>query len=1102
MSCQVNDAACWEQAARLLPTRHHECPIPRRTPAQERIWFLEQAYPGHARLRVASGARIVGPLCTHALQNAIDRVFARHDVLRSSFGAPPQTLSATRPELTVDSLSEAPGSAAQALACQRWIAVNAGTPQDLGQPPLLRAHLLRLADTEHLLLLCAHRYICDEEALDLLLGEIANSLDGSLPDGPSIPTFADFVAWQEAQQTTLLTHWRERLVGATEVLELPTDRARPAIQGHQGASLPLPLPGPLVDRLRALAARHALDLPGVFLAAFAALLQRYSGQNDLVIGLRSSYRAQAPFSRLVGPLDNILVLRLPISADAGTDTLLQRCGEALADARAHAGLPFERLIEALQPSRTLGYAPICQMLFDYRTASAATLPAGAVTLHPFAVDLGSADHDLSLRVDDDGDHLVARLIYDPALFDETTLQRIAGHYLNLLDDLAADTRKPAATLHLLGDSEWRQLVDEWNATDGDYPADSSLARLFEIQADRSPDAPAILGVDTGLSYRELDQRSSQLAHHLRQIGVGHETLVGVSMERSPELFVSVLAILKAGGCYVPIDPGYPRQRVSAMLEDSAVALLLTKTRWLAVLPPHHAEVLCLDRDWPAIARQASTRPLSPAGAASLCYVVFTSGSTGRPKGVLVEQRQLLNRLAWMWREYPFVAGDVSACKTALNFVDSLWELLGPLLHGVPSVLIPQQALLDPQNLVALLAEYRVTRMMLVPSLLRMLLDAHEVSNAPNQLAARLPLLREWCIGGEPLSTELARRFARALPGRLLLNLYGLSEAFDACFFDAGQLADRDTLVPIGRPLANVQAYILDAHRQPVPVGVIGELYVGGAGLARGYLGSPELSTEKFIPNPFRKEAGARIYRTGDLARYRANGLIDYLGRSDHQVKIRGFRIETDDVGSVLCSHPDILEAVIVARPDAHGELALAAYYVARTASALAAGTLQPWLRERLPEYMVPSSYTALAALPLTPSGKVDRLSLPAPDNRPPAPAAPYLSPDDATEQAIAAIWQAVLMVERVGSTDNFFELGGTSLRMVEVNRRLCEHLHRAIPVLQMYQYPTVQSLARSLNAASGLSPASPPAIQAGRDRAVQRREMQNRRQTAGRRSPS
>ncbi|NMQ04788.1 hypothetical protein E4Q08_05705 [Candidatus Accumulibacter phosphatis] len=368
MSCQVNDAACLEQVAQLLPICHHGCPIPRRTQAQERIWFLEQAYPGHALLRVASGARIVGPLCTDALQNAIDRVCARHEVLRSSFGAPPQTLSVTSPALTVDSLSETPGSTAQARARQRWIAVNAGTPQDLGQPPLLRAQLLRLADTEHLLLLCAHRYICDEEALDLLLGEIANNLDGRLPDGPAAPTFADFVAWQHPQQATLLAHWTERLAGATALLELPTDHARPAIRSYQGASLPLPLPAPLVDRLRALAARHALDLPGVFLAAFAALLQRHSGQNDLVIGLRSSYRAQAPFSRLVGPLDNILALRLQISADADTDTLLQRCGEALADARAHAGLPFERLIEALQPSRNLGYAPVCQVLFDYHTA--------------------------------------------------------------------------------------------------------------------------------------------------------------------------------------------------------------------------------------------------------------------------------------------------------------------------------------------------------------------------------------------------------------------------------------------------------------------------------------------------------------------------------------------------------------------------------------------------------------------------------------------------------------------------------------------------------------------------------------------------------------
>jgi acyl-coenzyme A synthetase/AMP-(fatty) acid ligase len=383
-------------------------------------------------------------------------------------------------------------------------------------------------------------------------------------------------------------------------------------------------------------------------------------------------------------------------------------------------------------------------------------------------------------------------------------------------------------------------------------------------------------------------------------------------------------------------------------------------------------------------------------------------------------------------------------------------------------------------------------MMLVPSLMRMMLDAHD------DLAARLPLLRDWCIGGEPLTVELARRFARAMPGRLLLNLYGLSEAFDACYFDAGQLTDSDTLVPIGRPLANVQAYVLDAHRQPVPVGVIGELYVGGAGLARGYLGQPAMSAEKFIANPFRDAPGARIYRTGDLARLRPDGLIDYLGRSDHQVKIRGFRIEPDEIASVLRSHPDIAAAVVVARPDDSGELALAAYFVAREI-APAIAPLQGWLRERLPDYMVPASYTPLAALPMTPSGKVDRLSLPAPDKRS-AVASTYVAPADETEQIIARLWQDVLQIERVGSQDNFFDLGGTSLRMVQINRRLCDALQRAIPVLQMYQHPTVSSLARSLAADSSSAPAS-SAAQTGRERAGQRRDMLARRQTTARRSP-
>ena len=1098
-------------------------PAPVRTCGQERTWFLELAYPGDVWLRVAMGARIAGSaLDVETLRDAMARVFARHDVLRCGFGPAATAAAAAPAALSVDTLSERRGTAAHEAATARWIADTVGARIDPSSAPLLWARLLRLADDEHLLLLCAHRYVCDEEALGLLMAEIAGHLDGDLPVGPDTARFADFVAWQRHQPPALLAHWLERLAGAAAVLELPADHARPASQRYAGASLPLTLPIDLVARLRGLAAKHGHDLQSVLLAALAALLQRYSGQSDLIVGLRSSYRREAPFSRLVGPLDNTLALRLDLAADADSGALLGLAKAALEDAYAHAALPFERLIEALPARHNTGYAPICQVLFDYRnTPALAALRAGSSTLRPFAVDLGTSTHDLCLRVDDCGDGdkcgcdcgcgggLGARLIYDPALFDEATIRRMADHYLSLLGDLATDPAKPAATLRLLTDAEWQQTVHDWNATDGEYPAEASLSRLFEQQVDRSPDAAAVLSPGGALSYRELDEQANRLAHHLVKLGIGHETMVGVAMERSPELFVAVVAILKAGACYVPLDPTYPARRLSAMLADSAVGQLLTKACWLDRLPAHDARTLCLDRDWPAIAAEPATRPASGAGASSLAYVVFTSGSTGRPKGVLVEQRQLLNRLAWMWRQYPFVAGDVSACKTALNFVDSLWELLGPLLRGVPSVVVPQATLLDPRALVALLAEYRVSRMMLVPSLLRMLLDAH--AGHDTELAAQLPLLREWCIGGEPLTAELARRFADAMPGRLLLNLYGLSEAFDACFFDAGRLTETDTLVPIGRPLANVQAYVLDGHRQPVPVGVVGELYIGGAGLARGYLGRPELSAEKFIANPFVDRPGARIYRTGDLARYRANGLIDYLGRADQQVKIRGFRVEPDEVGTVLRSHPDIAAAVVVARPAASGEsgeLTLAAYVVPRQIPPPTTLALQSWLKERLPDYMVPASCTVLGALPMTPSGKVDRLSLPAPAAGRAALETPYVAPTDDTEQAIAAIWQTVLQLPRVGKNDNFFDLGGTSLRLVEVNRRLCEHLQRAIPILQMYQHPTVSSLARSLALAGGESsaaaaaaaasvPSAPSSAQAGRDRAAQRQAMRVRRQPGG-----
>jgi amino acid adenylation domain-containing protein len=998
--------------------------------SQERTWFLEQIYPGHARQRLVLGTIITGPLAHDALQTSAVRVIARHEVLHCRFGPDAQSASA-EPTLSVDTLADVAASPVPEAARMRWIAQIGAVTLDPVRGPLLRLHLLRLDAEEHLLLVVAHRYVCDEESLAILVDEIARSIVGDLPADPATTPFADFVAWQrhDPRRPALLDHWRSQLADAP-VLDLPTDRARPALQGCGGTTLTLHFPADLAERLRGLAARQGTTLEAVLLAAFAALLQRHSGQDDLVIGVRASYRNQPPFADVVGPLDNTLALRLNLSGDPDTDAMLRIASIALDDARAHSGLAFEQLIEVFAPGRNPGYAPICQVLFDYREAARSNRQLGRLRLQPVPIDLGSSAHDLHLRIDAGIDGIGARLIYDPDLFVDASVRRMADHYLTLLGDLADDVRKPVASLRLLTDAEWRQVVVAWNATEAEYPDETSLARLFEDQAKRSPEAPAVLGPGPALSYRELDERANRLANHLLRLGVGHETLVGVSMERCPELFVAVLAILKAGACYVPLDPNYPAQRLTAMMEDTGVGLILTKALWLDVLSRQQTRILCLDRDWPAVAAEPATPPRCPAGAASLAYVVFTSGSTGRPKGVLVEQRQLLNRFAWMWRQYPFAAGDVSACKTALNFVDSLWELLGPLLQGVPSVLVPQLTLLDPWAFVALLAEYRVSRMMLVPSLLRMMLDAHR------DLDSRLPLLREWCIGGEALSVDLARRFSRAMPGRLLLNLYGLSETFDACFFDASQLSDDDSLVPIGRPLANVQAYVLDAHRQPVPIGVSGELHVGGAGLARCYLGPPKLSAERFIANPFVAAPDARIYRTGDLARLRPNGLIDYLGRCDNQVKIRGFRVEPDEVAAVLRGHSLIAHAAVVARADGSGEHALAAYIVPKEATPPSAATLRTWLRERLPDHMVPSTYTVLTTLPMTPSGKLDRLSLPVPEPRRASTEVHEAAPASATAQAIIGVWRDVLELDQVVGNDNFFDLGGDSLRMMDVIARL------------------------------------------------------------------
>jgi amino acid adenylation domain-containing protein len=626
---------------------------------------------------------------------------------------------------------------------------------------------------------------------------------------------------------------------------------------------------------------------------------------------------------------------------------------------------------------------------------------------------------------------------------------------------------------VVDEAERHQLLVEWNATAVDYPSNQCIHQLFEAQAERIPAAVALVFEQQQLTYRELNQQANQLAHYLRQLGVGPEALVGICMERSLEMVVGLLGTLKAGGAYVPLDPAYPRERLAFMLEDARPTVLVTQQHLIERLPIHE-QVVCLDTGWHVIGRESKENVLNGVRSENLAYMLYTSGSTGRPKGVLGTHRAAINRFHWMWNTYPFEPGEVCCQKTSLSFVDSVWEIFGPLLQGIRTVMIPDPVIKDPQQLLQTLAVHAVTRIVLVPSLLRVLLET--AADLQNQL----PNLKYWVSSGEALPLDLALRFLKSMPHSVLLNLYGSSEvAADVTCYDTQNYTSLPC-IPIGRPIANTQIYLLDDQMQPVPVGVPGELYVSGDGLARGYFNRPELTAAKFVPNPFvgtrflGPQPGARLYKTGDWARYLSDGNIEYLGRLDHQVKLRGMRIELGEIESVLARHPAVRQAVVMAREDVPGDTRLVAYVVCHEKQTTTLDDLQSHVLKHLPNYMVPSAFVLLEALPLTPSGKIDRPALPAPDQARPELQSAFVVARTPLEETIAGIWSQVLEVEQVGIHDNFFALGGHSLLAMQVISRLRATFQVEVPLQSFLEAPTVAQLTEILRKASGAKSRKPP----------------------------
>jgi amino acid adenylation domain-containing protein len=1036
--------------------------------AQERLWFLDQIRPGSAVYNVAGAWVVEGELHPGALAAALSEVVRRHEALRTVFvavaGTPVQAVVPARPvELPLVDLGALPEPVRATLA-RELARQEARRPFDLGRGPLLRAALLRLGHREHVALVSLHHIVTDGWSMRVFAGELAvvyrDGLAGRAEPLPPLPIqYADYAVWQRRQlageaMAAGLAFWRQRLAGA-EPVELAADRSRPAERTPRGDVVDFALSPRLSIDVRALGRRQGATPFMVLLAAFQALLARSTGRDDVSVGTPVAGRSRLETEGLIGFFVNLLVLRSSLAGDPEAAELLRRVREDALESLAHQDVPFDRLVQELRPGRTLSHTPLFQVLFVLQNAPPALPDLPGLRLRPVWAGTATAKFDLTLALEESADGFRGRLEYAGDLFDRATAVRLLGHFESLQAGMAAEPGRRLGDLPLLSAAERHQLEREWADTaTGRRPV--CIHTLVEEQAVRTPEAVGVVFGDGHLTYGELDRRANRLAHRLRGLGVGPEVRVGVHLDRSAEMVISLLAVLKAGGAYVPIDPTYPAERVTFMAGDSRARVLLTRSGLPEVAAGAETAVVRLDGGaaWaglPASSPGAAVRP------DHLAYVIYTSGSTGRPKGAMNSHRGVVNRLLWMVEEHGLTAAERFLQKTPYSFDVSVWELFCPLIVGARLVVAVPGGHHDPVYLARRIAEEGITTLHFAPSMLQAFLEVWSPASSP--------ALRRVVCSGEALPFELQQSFlAAAGPrGPALHNLYGPTEAAIEVTAWACVPDERLRTVPIGRPIVNARIHLLDRSLRPVAIGVPGELFIGGRPVARGYLDRPDLTAERFVPDPFAAagEEGARLYRTGDLARHLSSGAVEFLGRLDHQVKVRGLRIELGEIETALAQHPGVREAVVVARrPGPGSEPRLTAYFVPRRGPSPARvepGELREHLKRKLPDYMVPAVFLSLDGFPLGPSGKVDRRALPEPGAGRPGLEAVYVPPTTLAEARLAAIWREVLGLERIGVHDNFFELGGDSILSIRIVAR-AQQEHVFLTPRHLFQYQTIAEL--------------------------------------------
>jgi amino acid adenylation domain-containing protein len=1048
-----------------IPRRRESGPAPLSF-SQQRLWFFDQFEPASFVYNVLTPVSLRGNLDVSALQEAFNHLVRRHEALRTTFelreGQPVQIIGQQQsiPIRRIDLSHQARPEQQE----QFHAVFNDETcrPFDLKKGPLLRITLVRMAAEEHALLLAMHHIVTDGWSMNILVREAvalyAMYSAGLAPGLSPLPIqYADFAVWQRSwlQGEVLeqqLAYWKQHLGAKPAVLELPTDFPRPAVQTYRGASFIFPFSPALSQSLKTFCRAQQATMFMVLLAAFNVLFHRYTGQQEIIVGSPIANRNRKELEGLIGFFANTLPMRTNVSGELSFREVLARLKEAALGAYAHQDLPFEYLVEQFHPERSLSHSPLVQVMFNFEPTipQMAEMPGLSASLMEY--DNKSAKFDLTLFARDHGTEIFGTLEHNVDLFTSETIERMAGHLLTLLSGIVANPDQPISGLPLLTRHERYQMLEEWNATEAACPQ-LCAHQIFEAQVHHAPNRTALIFENQELTYAQLNARANQLAHYLSSLGARPGKFVGIFMERSVEMIVAVLGVLKSGAACIPLDSVYPKERLTFMLEDSGAPVVVAQQAQAATLPVSGARLVCLDSEWQAISKEPENAPQVAVTPEDWMYVIYTSGSTGRPKGVVVPHRVLVNLVAW--HQSSLRQSQRTLQFASLNFDVSFQEIFSTFISGGVLVVPPEPLRLDLQALGQYIQQHPVERFHLPPVVLQKL--AEEFTSHPEKFSA----MREFMAGGEQLQiTPAMVKFFRQLKDCRLYNHYGPSETHVMTSFPLPQQVDNwPALPPLGRPISNTELYLLDNYLQPVPIGVPGELYISGTCVAHGYLKRPALTAERFLPNPFSNKPGSRMYKTGDLVRYRPDGNVEFLGRNDFQVKIRGMRVELGEIEVELKRHPGVRDVAVVMHKDAQ-ESRLIAYVVFHAGQTVSSKELRDFLHERLPDHMVPAVFVSLEAFPLTPSGKIDRRALPEPGR--PESTRGYVAPRTELEEVLAIIFSEVLQVERIGIFDDFFELGGHSLLATQISSRIREALHVELPVRRIFESPAIDGLARAM----------------------------------------